>query len=144
MWWPGEYMTLIQTTDALQQLPKHCHREIESSCGLAFFFFFFFGLFRAISTAFGGSQARGRIGAVTACLRHSHSHVGSEPCLQPTPQLMVMPGSLTHWMMSGIKPTTSWMLVGIVNHWAMAGIPKSLYNLLQTKHLDFYVKFNMY
>ena len=35
--------------------------------------------------AYGGSQARGLIGATAAGLRHSHSSSGSEPCLQPTP-----------------------------------------------------------
>ena len=57
-------------------------------CCLFFFFFFFFGLF-AISwgapAAYGGSQARGPIGAVAASLRQSHSNAGSEPRLQPTP-----------------------------------------------------------
>ena len=37
----------------------------------------FFGLFRAALTACGGSQARGRIGAAAAGLRHSHGHTGS-------------------------------------------------------------------
>ena len=41
-------------------------------------------------TSYGGSQARGRIRAVAAGLRQSHSNVGSEPCLQPTPQLRAM------------------------------------------------------
>ena len=41
--------------------------------------------------AYGGSRARSQIGAVAAGLHHSHSHVESEPCLQPTPQLMAMP-----------------------------------------------------
>ena len=41
--------------------------------------------------AYGGSQARGRIGAVTTSLPHSHSNTGSESRLQPTPQLMAMP-----------------------------------------------------
>ena len=41
----------------------------------------------AAPTAYGGSQARGRIGAVAAGLRQSHSNAGSEPRLQPTPQL---------------------------------------------------------
>ena len=44
---------------------------------------FFFLLFRVILAAYGGSQARGQIGATTAGLRHSHSHVRSEPRLQP-------------------------------------------------------------
>ena len=37
--------------------------------------------------AYGGSQARGGIGAVATGLRHSHSNSGSKLCLQPTPQL---------------------------------------------------------
>ena len=41
--------------------------------------------------AYGGAQARGGIGAVATGLRQSHSNVGSEQHLQPTPQLMAMP-----------------------------------------------------
>ena len=41
--------------------------------------------------AYGGSQARGQNGAVATGLRQSHSNVGSEPRLQPTPELMAMP-----------------------------------------------------
>ena len=44
-------------------------------------FFFFLNLFRAIPMAYGGSQARGRIGAVAASLCHSHSNAGSKPLL---------------------------------------------------------------
>ena len=55
-----------------------------------FFFFFFALLFRGAPMAYGGSQARGPIGAIAASLHHSHSNAGSEPCLQPTPQLMAM------------------------------------------------------
>ena len=36
---------------------------------------------------YGSFQARGLIGAAAASLHHSHSNIGSEPCLQPTPQL---------------------------------------------------------
>ena len=46
-----------------------------------------FAISWAAPMAYGGSQARGRIGATAAGLRHSHSNTGSEPCLQPTPQL---------------------------------------------------------
>ena len=53
--------------------------------------FFCFLLFRAAPAACGGSQARGRIGATAAGLRQSHSNSGSEPCLQPTPQLTARP-----------------------------------------------------
>ena len=40
-------------------------------------------LFRAISVAYGGSQARNIIGATVAGLHHSHSNVRSEQNLQP-------------------------------------------------------------
>ena len=52
--------------------------------------FFFFFLFRATPMAHGGSQARGRIRAVAAGLRHSHSNARLEPCLQTTPHLTAM------------------------------------------------------
>ena len=58
------------------------------------FIFYFFGLFafsRAAPAAYGSSQARDRIGAVAARLRQSHSNLGSELCLQPTPQRMATP-----------------------------------------------------
>ena len=45
-----------------------------------------FFLFRATPIAYGSSQARGRIGAVAASLRHSHINVRSELHLQHTPQ----------------------------------------------------------
>ena len=44
-------------------------------------FFNFFCLFRAVPTAYGGSQARGRIRATPASLHHSHSNTRSELCL---------------------------------------------------------------
>ena len=50
------------------------------------FFFFFLTFLWAAPTAYGGSQARGLIGAVATGLRQSHSNAGSEPRLQPTPQ----------------------------------------------------------
>ena len=45
----------------------------------------------AAPAAYGGSQARGLIGAVATGLRQSHSSAGSEPRLQPTPQLTAAP-----------------------------------------------------
>ena len=52
-------------------------------------FIYFF--FKATPTAYGSSQAKGLIRAGAAGLCHSHSNVGSEPCLPPTPQLTAMP-----------------------------------------------------
>ena len=52
-----------------------------------FFVFLFFFLFRATPAAYGSSQARGRIGAAAAGLRHSCSNARSELPLSPTLQL---------------------------------------------------------
>ena len=51
----------------------------------------FFSLFRVAPMAYGGSQARGPIGAVAAGRHPSQSNIRSHPCLGPTPQLMAMP-----------------------------------------------------
>ena len=58
-----------------------------------FFFFCLFCLrfFRATPMAYGGSQARGPIGAVATGLCHSHSNARSELHLRPTPQLKAQP-----------------------------------------------------
>ena len=66
--------------------------------------FFVFYLFRATPAASGGSQARGRIGAVADGLSHSHSNAGSEPRLRRAPQLMATPDPYpTEWG-RGSKP----------------------------------------
>ena len=58
---------------------------------LFFIFWSFFAISWAAPAAYGGSQARGWIGAVATGLRQRHSNAGSEPRLQPTPQLTAMP-----------------------------------------------------
>ena len=60
---------------------------------LFYFLFLFFCLFAfsgAAPVSYGGSQARGRIRAVASSLCQSYSKAGSEPNLQPTPQLTAM------------------------------------------------------
>ena len=47
-------------------------------------------VFRASSAAYGGSEDRGPIGTEAAGLHQSHSNAGSEPSLQPVPQLKAM------------------------------------------------------
>ena len=44
--------------------------------------------FRAAPAAYGGSQARGQVGATASGLHHSHSNGRSELHLRPTPQLI--------------------------------------------------------
>ena len=45
--------------------------------------------------ACGGSQARGPIATVADGLGHSHSNMGSDPCLRPIAQLTATPDPLT-------------------------------------------------
>ena len=49
-----------------------------------------FAISWAAPAAYGGSEARGQIGAVATSLCQNHSNARSEPCLQPIPQLMAM------------------------------------------------------
>ena len=55
--------------------------------------------------------------APAADLCHSHSNTGSEPHLTYT-TARGNAGSLTHCERPGIKPTSSWILVGFLTHWA--------------------------
>ena len=52
-----------------------------------YLFICLFAISLAAPAAYGGSQARGPVGAVAASLLQSHSNAGSESSLQPTPQL---------------------------------------------------------
>ena len=67
---------------------KFLINESKLDSGSYFYLFIYFGLFAiswAAPAAYGGSQARGLIGAIAA------GNVGSEPRLQPTPQLTATP-----------------------------------------------------
>ena len=103
---------------------------VTNSLNFYFFLIIFiliFLLFRAKGVAYGGSQARGWIGAAAARLRHSSAR--SEPRLGPTyTTAHSNTGSLSHWSRSGIQSTSSWILVGFVTTepqweicWATAG-----------------------
>ena len=61
---------------------SRCHRILVKNN-----FSFSFAISWATPAAYGGSQARGQIEAVATGLCQSHSNAGSEPHLQPTPQL---------------------------------------------------------
>ena len=55
------------------------------------FFLLSFCLFRAAPVTYGGSQERGRIGAVATGLGQGHSNEGSGPRLRPATQLTATP-----------------------------------------------------
>ena len=75
--WLGVSLGLCSGTDSAPKLPLDFPR-------------LFIGLSRATPMTYGGSQARGRIGATAAGLHHSYSNAGSALCLRPTPQLRAM------------------------------------------------------
>ena len=70
--------------------------------------------FRAAPEAYGGSQARGPVGATTAGLYHSHSSARSELHLWPILQLTAS-SILSTLSELGIEPATSWFLVGFIS-----------------------------
>ena len=78
-------------------------------------FFFFFCLF-AISEAYGGSQARGLIGAVAAGPMPEPQKLGIRAVSATYGTAHGNARSLTHCARPGIEPATSWFLVGFVNH----------------------------
>ena len=86
---------------------------------------FFSCSFMARPMAYRSSLARGQIGAVAASLHHSHSNAGSEPHLQPTPQLATMP------IFNPMSKTRDWTHILIDTnwvhyHWATMGTPNHL------------------
>ena len=71
--------------------PSYLEFTVVNTFSFLFFlslFFFFFCFFWAMPMAYGSFHARGWIWAAAASLHHSQSNVGSESCLQPTPQIM--------------------------------------------------------
>ena len=46
-----------------------------------YYYFVFLPFLGSLPAAYGGSKARGLIGAVDTSLHQSHSNAGSEPCL---------------------------------------------------------------
>ena len=70
-----------QTTNYLERLPGLNIFQLCKGLSPSFSSSSSFCLFRAAPVAYGGSQARGQMGASAAGLRHSHSKARLEPCL---------------------------------------------------------------
>ena len=97
MWGPSHICNLHHSSrqhwilNPLSKARDRTHVLVETSWILFLFYFFrLFAISWAAPVAYGDgdSQARGRIRAVATGLHQSHSNLGSEPHLQPTPQLM--------------------------------------------------------
>ena len=72
-------------------LIKSTLREIHKFViSISFSFLFFVLFFRDAPVAYGGSQARGQIGAAAVALHHSHRNTRAELHLPPRPQLRAM------------------------------------------------------
>ena len=84
-------MSLILFIFSIMMASSRLNKKMGFSLVFYSLFYFIFLLFRATPAAYGGSQARGQIGAVAARVHHSHSNLRSQPHLPPTPQLMTTP-----------------------------------------------------
>ena len=94
-----------------------------NSWNFLWYTFFWSFYFRALPSAYGGSQARGRIEAVPPSLHHSHSNTRSVLHLPPTPR-----GSWQHWKLNPLSKARDQTCVlidasQIRFHWAMMGTP---------------------
>ena len=93
-----------------------------------FFFFFVFLLFLGpLPRGIWRFPGQGSNQSCSLC--QSHSNAGSEPCLQPTPQLTATPDPQSTEQGQGPNPATSWFLVGFVNHCARKGTPRQCWIL---------------
>ena len=68
----------------------------------------------AVPTTYGGSQARGRIGAITLATQPQQYGIRATSATY-IPWLTAMPDPPTHWARPGIEPTWSWILVLFVS-----------------------------
>ena len=117
------YQVFWWASDAFSPLTllKHRIQTAES--------FFFFFLFRAMPTAYGGSQARGRISCPT--LQPQQHQIRAMSVTYTTAHGST--SSLTHWVRPGIEPVSSWMLVRFINCWAAMGTPRQ-FSLLTVRN----------
>ena len=130
-----EDLRICSHSDGLDWRKRGLSPLLRHNHNIGFLFFFF----RAVLVAYGSSQARVWIWALAATLHHSH--MGSEPHLQPTPQLKATQDPRpTEWGQgSNLHPHG--LLVGFVSvasQWDLLGsfysFNTSLEHLPHTKH----------
>ena len=91
-----------------------------------------FVCFRAAPVAYGSFWARGRIGAASAGLHHSHGNTGFQAHLQPTPQLMATLYPFPTELGQGSNPHPYGHYVRFLTGWATVETPSSV-NILTFK-----------
>ena len=137
--WPGNFHMLKMWQKRKKQKQKTNVYSFPKPLPLAFFqfpkdtdyhFFLFCLFFRATSTAYGGSQARGLIRVVAAGLCQSHINTGSEPHLWPTPQLTAT--------VSEARDRTHSLMVPSQIHFccAMVGTPRCILSCILTAFIN--------
>ena len=102
-----------------------------------FFFSFLFRLFWAARMVYGSSQDRGQIQTAAVGLQPQPQQHQIQAASMICALACGSAGSLTHWPMPGIKPTSSWMLVGFLTCWATLGTPDFLNGVLKSKSFKF-------
>ena len=103
------YIFVVLLVAILYVLPTLCFVLV--ILAVSFFLFLFFCFFRATPMAYGGSQAKGLIGAVAAGLHHSHN-----------------PSSWQHRILNPLSEARAWTHIlmdtnWLPYHWAAMGIP---------------------
>ena len=76
--------------------------------------------------AYGSSWAKGRIGG-TAEVYNTATEIPDPGCICDQHHSLWQCRSLIHWVKPGIKPTSSWVLVGFLTCWATVGAPHLLF-----------------
>ena len=93
------------------------------------FFVCLFLLFKAAHAAYGSSQARSQISAITAGLDHSHSNSWDQAMSATYTTALGNAGSLTHSARLRIVPKSSWILIGLIplSHNGISNISKPIF-----------------
>ena len=97
------------------------------STSLVLSFLFFFWLFKNKLVAYESSQAWGWIIATAASHSLSHSNTGIWATCATYTTAHGNAKSLTHWVRPGIKPSSSWILVGFVSAAPQQELPRPFF-----------------
>ena len=111
----SDYFTVLSCIFKNEDLNMSC-RILELFTFLSLSFFFFFGFLRVVPVVYESSQDGGWIRGRAASLppQPQQHKIWAASATYNTAHSNTR--SLIHWVRPGIKPTTSWILLGFVNH----------------------------